>query len=34
MELYETTIEDVQDDHDAFVSRPKVGTKGVRVVMP
>ncbi|KAK7911853.1 trichodiene oxygenase [Apiospora marii] len=34
MELYETTLDDVQYDHDAFVSRPKVGTKGVRVVMP
>ncbi|KAH9905309.1 cytochrome P450 [Xylariomycetidae sp. FL2044] len=33
MALFETTIDDVAYDHDAFVSRPKVGTKGVRVVM-
>ncbi|KAK6224078.1 hypothetical protein LQW54_000225 [Pestalotiopsis sp. IQ-011] len=33
MSLFETTLADIAYDHDAFVSRPKIGTKGVRVTM-
>lgn len=33
MELFETTIEDVQMAHDFFVGVPKLDSKGVRAVV-
>ena len=33
LQLYETTTEDVEYQHDLFVPFPKTGTNGVRVVV-
>ena len=33
MELFETTVEDVQYDHDLFVPAPRLSSLGVRVLM-
>jgi len=33
MELFETTIEDVQMAHDFFVPIPKLDSKGVRAII-
>lgn len=33
MQLFETTVDDVDIHHDIFVPMPKAGSKGVRVVI-